>query len=188
MKMTAELGATTAAQTATAPSGTAPRRIPRRLWVMAAILTAFWVFELSIYSTEMAMFPRFISRMLVYLLLLLVFLGWWLSYRHLLWRDRILGLVLLFGGAAVAFTLAEPSARAVIVMAGFQRLFTAWTLWLLLTTNRSLVLQRVGLCATTILVLGYFTLVRFDGLDGAQRGQLTWRWSPTPEQVFLTTT
>src|SRR5262245_8732445 len=152
--MTAELGAKPALQAATAPSGTAPRRIPRRLWVMAAILAAFWVFELSIYSTEMAMFPRFISRMLVYLVLLLVFLGWWLSNRHLLWRDRLLGLVLLFGGAAVAFTLAEPSSRAVIVMAGFPRLFTAWTVWLLLTTNRSLALQRSGLCACTVLGLG----------------------------------
>lgn len=186
--MAAELGAKPALQAARAQIGAAPRRIPRRLWAMAAILAAFWVFELSIYSTEMAMFPRFISRMLVYLLLLLVFLGWWLSNRHVLWRDRLLGLVLLFGGAAVAFTLAEPSARAVIVMAGFPRLFTAWTVWLLLTTNRSLALQRIGLCASTVLVLGYFTLVRFDGLDGAQRGQLNWRWNPTPEQVFLTTT
>src|SRR5262245_30412865 len=100
--MTAELGAKPAVHAAAAPIGTAPRRIPRRLWVMAAILAVFWVFELSIYSTEMAMFPRFISRMLVYLVLLLIFLGWWLSNRHLLWRDRLLGLVLLFGGAAVA--------------------------------------------------------------------------------------
>lgn len=184
--MTAELGVKSTAHVA--PIGAAPHRIPRRLWVMAAILAAFWVFELSIYWTEMAMFPRFISRMLVYLLLLLIFLGWWLSNRHLLWRDRLLGLVLLFGGAAVALTLAEPSARAVIVMAGFPRLFTAWTVWLLLTTNRSLALQRAGLCAATVLVLGYFTLIRFDGLDGAQRGQLNWRWNPTPEQVFLTTT
>jgi outer membrane protein assembly factor BamB len=155
---------------------------------MVAILAAFWIFEVSIYSTEMAMFPRFISRMLVYLLLLLVFLGWWLSNRHLLWRDRLLGLVLLFGGTAVAMALADPSGRAVIVMAGFPRLFTAWTAWLLLTTNRLLARQRLGLCAATVLVLGYFTLIRFDGLDGAQRGQLNWRWSPTPEQVFLTTT
>src|SRR5262245_39407338 len=156
MKMTAALGATPSSQAATGPIGAGTRRIPRRLWVMAAILATFWVFELSIYSTEMAMFPRFISRMLVYLVLLLVFLGWWLSNRHLLWRDRLLGLVLLFGGAAVAFTLAEPSARAVIVMAGFPRLFTAWTVWLLLTTNWSLALQRVGLCASTVFVLGYF--------------------------------
>jgi outer membrane protein assembly factor BamB len=184
--MTAELTANVSGQTEST-SKAPPRGIPLRLWIMAAILATFWIFELSVYSTEMSMFPRFISRMLVYLLLLVVFLGWWLSNRHLLWRDRLLGLGLLFGGAALTLLVADRSTRMLVVMAGFPRLFTAWTLWLLVTNNRSLNVRRAGFCVATVLVLGYFTLVRFDGLDGAQRGKLSWRWSPTPEQVFLTT-
>src|SRR5262249_37453657 len=100
--MSAELSASRANQDVAAVNRDQPRQIPIRLWVMAAILGAFWAFELSIYSVEMAMFPRFISRMLVYLLLFVVFLVWWLSNRHLLWRDRLLGLGLLIGGAVVA--------------------------------------------------------------------------------------
>jgi outer membrane protein assembly factor BamB len=28
--------------------------------------------------------------------------------------------------------------------------------------------------------------MRWDGLDGAQRANMSWRWNPTPEQLFLT--
>src|SRR5262245_62312518 len=131
------------------------------------------------------MFPRFLSRMAVSAALLLVFLGWWLTNRHLLWRDRLLGIGLLILGPVVAMILADPSARAVLVLGGLPRLFTAWVIWLMIATNLSRNIQRLGLCAAIVLVLGYFTLVRWDGLDGAQRGKLSWRWKPTAEQLFL---
>src|SRR2546421_12886163 len=99
---------------------------------MAAVLAAFWIFGFSIYSIEMAMFPRFITRMSVSALLLLLFLGWWLTNRHLLWRGRLLGIALLILGAAAAMFFAEKSTRPVVVLAGLPRLFTAWTVWLLI--------------------------------------------------------
>src|SRR5262245_28817635 len=118
MAMTAELPANLADRSASVSQDAARRRIPLRFWIMAAIVAAYWIFESTVYSVEMAMFPRFISRMAVSLLLLLLFLGWWFTNRHLLWRDRLLGLVLLILGPAVAMTLADPSSRAVIVLAG----------------------------------------------------------------------
>jgi outer membrane protein assembly factor BamB len=185
MEMTTQASPTAAASM---PQATIePRkRTPIRLWIMAAILTAFWIFEFSIYSIEMAMFPRFISRMLVYAVLLLVCLGWWLTNRHLLWRDRLLGIGLLVFGTVIGSLLADQSARGLLVMGGYLRLFTAWIFWLLVTQNRSLAIQRIGLCVATVLVFGYYTLIRWDGLDGAQRAKMSWRWSPTPEQLFLT--
>ncbi len=53
------------------------------------------------------MFPRFISRMIVSASLLLIFLAWWTTNRHWLWRDRLLGIGLLVFGAALAIFLAE---------------------------------------------------------------------------------
>src|SRR5947199_7934478 len=90
-RMTAEFPMTHANRPEAAPTGE-QHRTPIRLWIMAAVLAAFWIFEFSIYSIEMAMFPRFITRMSVSALLLLLFLGWWLTNRHLLWRDRLLGI------------------------------------------------------------------------------------------------
>jgi outer membrane protein assembly factor BamB len=185
--MTTELEARGIGPAAHAASDQHVRRMPLGFWIMAAILAAYWLVEFSIYSIEMAMFPRFITRMIVLLVVLVSFLGWWLTNRHLLWRDRLLGLVLLVGATTMAWLLAEQSARMVVVMAGLPRIFTAWTLWLLVSRNTSLALQRAGVLIGTFLVLGYFTLVRWDGLDGAQRAKLSWRWTPTAEQQFLAT-
>src|SRR6478672_7578396 len=102
--------------TMSAPRAAQPRPMPKRYWIMAALLVAFWIFEFSIYTVEMAMFPRFITRMLVSASLLLVFLGWLLTNRHLLWRDRLLVIGLLVFGAAAAMFLAEAQSPAVIVL------------------------------------------------------------------------
>src|SRR5262249_34917298 len=156
MAMTAELQAAHADQPVPASRAAKSQRMPLRYWIMGGIIAAYWIFESTIYTVEMAMFPRFISRMAVSALLLLLFLGWWFTNRHLLWRDRLLGLGLLILGPAVAMMLAEPATRAVVVLTGLPRLFTAWVLWLMIAHGFSRNVQRLGLCAATVVVLGYF--------------------------------
>jgi len=185
MDMTAELQLPHA--TKAAPLAADQKRMPIRYWIMAALLVAFWIFEFSIYTVEMAMFPRFITRMLVSAALLLIFLGWLLTNRHLLWRDRLLMLGLLIFGTAAAIFLADAQSQAVVVLVGLPRLITAWVLSLMITHHLTPTLQRLSLCAAAMLVLGYYDLVRWDGLDGAQRAKLSWRWTSTPEQEFLAT-
>lgn len=184
--MTAELQATPADRPVLVSDDVGQRRMPVRYWIMGAIVAAYWIFESTIYSVEMAMFPRFVSRMLVSASLLLLFLGWLLTNRYLLWRDRLLGFGLLIFGPTIAMTLAEPSTRAVVVLTGLPRLISACVIWLMIAHSMSRNIQRLGVCVATVLVLGYFTLVRWDGLDGAQRAKLSWRWKPTSEQLFLT--
>jgi outer membrane protein assembly factor BamB len=182
--MTAELQVPRA--TSSKPLAAEHKRMPIRYWIMATLVVAFWIFEFSIYTVEMAMFPRFISRMIVSASLLLIFLAWWTTNRHLLWRDRLLGIGLLISGTVAAIFLADKSAGAVVVLMGIPRLITAWVAWLMISHYLPRNVQRMGLCAAAVLVLGYFDLVRWDGLDGAQRGKLSWRWTPTAEQLFLT--
>jgi outer membrane protein assembly factor BamB len=62
---------------------------------------------------------------------------------------------------------------------------TAWVLWLLATPFLRWPVRRAGLLAVFVLAWGYFTLVRFDGLDGAASATFTYRWVPTPEEKFL---
>src|SRR3954468_14497176 len=171
-----------------APLAATRQRMPIRYWIMAACLVAFWIFEFHIYTVEMEMFKRFISRMIVSASLLLVFLGWLLTNRYLLWRDRLLAIGWLVFGTAAAMFLAEKGSRPFVLLIGLPRLITALAVWLITAHSFSRGAQRLGLCAAAVLVLGYFDLVRCDGLDGAQRPKLSWRWSPTPEQLFLTST
>jgi hypothetical protein len=60
--MSAEVQVTRADRGESASHDAVRRRMPIRYWIMAAILAAFWIFEFSIYSVEIAMFLRFISR------------------------------------------------------------------------------------------------------------------------------
>src|SRR5690349_24997361 len=104
--------------TAPAPLAAGHKRMPIRYWIMATLVVAFWIFEFSIYTVEMAMFPRFISRMIVSASLLLVFLAWWTTNRYLLWRDRLLGIGLLVLGTVAAIFLADKSSGALVVLTG----------------------------------------------------------------------
>ena len=66
---------------------TKPPRI-LRLWPAILLLIVFWAFLYYNYNADMPMGIRFISRMLAFAILLLGFVGWWLSRSAVRWRDR----------------------------------------------------------------------------------------------------
>ena len=41
------------------------------------------------------------------------------------------------------------------------------------------------LLAVMALTFCYFTLIRWDGLEGKQTATLHWRWEPSAEELFL---
>ncbi|MEX2142907.1 MAG: PQQ-binding-like beta-propeller repeat protein [Pirellulales bacterium] len=150
------------------------------------MLAIFWTFLYAHYTFELAMFSRFISRMIAYGLLLLAFLGWWLTRRQVRLRDRFLAIGVVIVASLVAGLLADPTVDGfVLFMTAFPFVFTAWTLWVLASRNRSLRLQRIGFCAVIVAITGFFALLRWEGLYGNQIPQFSWRWSPTAEELFL---
>jgi outer membrane protein assembly factor BamB len=161
-----------------------PRKL--RLWFPIVMLVPFWAYILGNEWIDMPMFTRFISRMGCYAALLIFFTGWWLAQRGLRFRDRLLAFLLLVGGTALVSQVTDPTINAfIIVMIGYPIVFTVWTAWLALTRRSSPALQRLGVYAGVVCTLGFYTLLRCDGLDGAQRAELSWRWTPTAEQRFL---
>ena len=70
-------------------------------------------------------------------------------------------------------------------LASFPLIITAWTIWLLVARSAEPFVQRAGFVALMMLVCGYFTLVRFEGLEANQGSVTNWRWTPTSEQTFL---
>jgi outer membrane protein assembly factor BamB len=157
-----------------------------RLWPAVVMLALFWTFLYAHYTFELAMFSRFISRMIAYGLLLLAFLGWWLTRRQVLLRDRLLAVGLVMVTSIIAGLLADASVDPfVLFMSAFPFVFTAWTLWLLVSRSWSPVVQRAGFCAVIVATTGFFALLRWDGLYGNQIPQFSWRWSATPEELFL---
>jgi outer membrane protein assembly factor BamB len=157
-----------------------------RVWPAVVMLAIFWAFLYANHTFEMTMFGRFLSRMAGYGVLLVAFLGWWLSRSAVRWRDRLLAIVVVAVIYVIACWLSDKSMDPfAIFMSAFPIVFTVWTAWLLVSRSASPIVQRAGFCAAMLLAFGYFTLVRWDGLDAAQRAEMSWRWSPTKEQQFL---
>jgi outer membrane protein assembly factor BamB len=161
-------------------------RPPLRLRVPFITVILFWVFVLSTYELELAMFLRFISRTGATLLMLLIVLGWWLRCRHFRFRERLLILGVLVLTIAAAVFVADPTMNLFpMVLTGLPFFLTGSGLWLAIAKRRPARVQLGGLAAVCLTVFGCLCLVRWEGLDGRQRAQYAWRWSPTAEEKFL---
>ncbi len=166
------------------PDPVAPRVI--RVWPAAVLIVAYWYAVFYIHNTDMAMLPRFISRCVIWFVTVLVFIGWWMSNRRIGWRDRLGALGWLIVMTVVAGVLSHPSAIAVLVIDGLPIVFTAWTIWLALSRRWQPQTQRIGFALVLPLTLIPILLVRCEGIDGTQRTVLKWRWTPSGEELFLT--
>lgn len=169
---------------ATHPS---PAEKPRgRVWPILVILAAFWVFELSVYSIEMAAFTRFVGRFSIYLALFLVFLVWWFTYRGFRLRDRFLAVGAMFGLATLTGLVSHKSiAGPPLVLSGLQYCMTTWAVWVAVSRYWSPRVRMLGLLGVMALTFSYFTLIRWEGLYGTQEAQIRWRWEPSAEERFL---
>jgi outer membrane protein assembly factor BamB len=163
-----------------------------RLWPAIVIVAFFWVFHFSADYVEMTMFFRFISRFGMYAVVILSFLVWWMGFSRIEWKDRWLGLGALLGGAIIAGLFEDPKSLGLMGLAGaffaaFPFVLTAWTAWIAVCKGLATAPKprRIGLCAVILGCLGFFDLVRWEGLDGGQHSGFAWRWSQTAEDRFL---
>jgi outer membrane protein assembly factor BamB len=164
-----------------------PTSRPIRVWPAVAMVALFWVFWVAHYMISMDAGTRFLSRMAVNALLLLGFLIWWLSRSSISWRDRMLAVALWILGTWAAVKLADKTLADPFSMflSTSSLVITIWTIWVWISRRMSIGAQRLGWCAVMLLTLGYFTLLRWDGLEANQFPRFSWRWSPTAEQLFL---
>ncbi|MGC1272345.1 MAG: PQQ-binding-like beta-propeller repeat protein [Planctomycetaceae bacterium] len=157
-----------------------------RLWWPTLALVAYWIVVEGGHRIELAMFPRFISRMIALLSLMVFFLVWGFTRRHFTVRQRLAAFALIVGGM-IAAGLAGDETTGLFgtAMLGVPIVLTFSTLWLWLTRSGSAGRELAGIGVASLLVFGTIALLRWDGLDGRQRTQLAWRWTPTAEERFL---
>ena len=171
------------------PAGNSPTWLTGRNVSMLVALALFWGFILTTDSIEWTMFLRFVTRMAAHAALLLFGLGWWITNRKLTRGERTWGLgVSLVAWLAIA-PLCDPTISLfAMLLVGMPWIITLGTLWLLVAGRQSPRVRMAGTAAIALLTFASFTLTRWDGLDGAQHSVLSWRWDPTPEQLFLAST
>jgi outer membrane protein assembly factor BamB len=165
----------------TAPS-TAAR--PIRIWPAATLAVVYWASQFIVGQMDMAMFPRFMSKSMGALafLLLLIF---WLANGTLPWRTRLLGLGSFIASVALGIVLAHRTFNPIsFLMMAVPYVLTAWTAWMALM-RRTESAQGASLAVGILLCVGFFDLLRWDGLDARLNSSVGLRWSATREQEFL---
>jgi outer membrane protein assembly factor BamB len=159
---------------------------PPRLWPGFVLLGLFWAAFVAAYQLDLSTPTRFFSRLGAAILLNLAMLIWWWSRRRVSWTDKAIGFLIVAGaGAVAAFAVHWTVGPFGLIMMALPSVLTTGLAWLLLTRRSSAAVQRTGLLAVAVLTLAPFALMRIDGLDGEQRSDMRWRWSPTAEQTFL---
>jgi outer membrane protein assembly factor BamB len=159
-----------------------------RLWPAVVILAVQWLVRLLaelLWQGEPAyMYAVFQGPMIGAGLVLI----WWLFASRVTWLDRFLVLVVvLAGGAAVMFTdpIAYDMGGFKVVLYALPVALTAGTLWLLVTPPLAWSWRRLGLIVGLLLPMGYYALLRFDGVSGEFTASLNWRWNATDEAQSL---
>jgi outer membrane protein assembly factor BamB len=159
-----------------------------RLWPPVAILAVQWAAKLlaeRFWQGEMAfVYAIFYGPMIGAILVLL----WWLLVSRVPWRDRFLVLLVVLAGAAgVLFT--DPTNPQVggfkVVLYALPMALTAGTFFLLVTPFLRWHLRRLVLVAALLSPMGYYALVRLDGVWGEMTANLNWRWTETTEDDSL---
>src|SRR4051794_33755565 len=168
------------------PREETPATTRLRVWPAMVIVVFVWIVLYANHALEMNATTRFISRIVPLALALLAFLGWWLSRSAVRWRDRLLAVAVTIALGAVALKFTDESIKGFgLLLSSFPVVITVWTAWVAIARSFAPTTQRIGFCIAMALAIGYFTLVRFDGLDALQRPEFSWRWTPTKEQEFL---
>src|SRR5438093_7480131 len=73
----------------------------------------------------------------------------------------------------------------ILVLMGLPLAFTAWAVWLVVARWFSARTRLRGVLAALALVWGAFLVIRTQGLGGEGRPEIYWRWTPTPEDLYL---
>ena len=160
---------------------------PQLLWLPLAMAAFFWVYMFAAPRFDMPISTTFLSTMALALLTSLVFCGWWLFLsRTVCWRDRVLGLVMLIGGAAATSRLGDPSLGIIgCLLIGMPTAITAWLVWMLASKRFTLNGRRLGSLVVVAGVWLLFSLVRVEGVDGSNQAAVAWRFQPSAEQRYL---
>jgi outer membrane protein assembly factor BamB len=169
----------------TSPETATPRK-PLRLWLPTLVLLGYWIVDEGGRQIDLGMFQRFSSRFIALLALILFFLVWGFTRRHFTFKQRLAGFAIIVGLLIVAGLAADPTVRIFgMAMMGVPIVLSLATVWLWFTRQRSAGVELAGVAVSCLVVFGTISLLRWEGLDGLQRSIVSWRWTPTAEEQFL---
>ena len=113
---------------------------------------------------------------------LVLLIVWWLFFSRVPFIDRIAAvstLVVMF--LATAFVSIDSFGVFGLIMYALPVVVVVWVGWLLVSGLLAWPTRRTVLLLGIVASLGIFSLLRFNGTDGAFNAEISWRWTPTDE-------
>lgn len=157
-----------------------------RVWPAALIVATYWIVAYLPRWFEARIFVSFLACVATSTALILAFWTWWFTNRTIPLGDRLLVFGANLAGAIVAGLCCHKSLGPMgILMFGVPAVFSSWALWMLLARRMSPGVRSWGLALLLWLCWSGVALVRIDGVDGDTRSRISWRWTRTPEEIYL---
>lgn len=164
-----------------------PERLRPRLWIGVALVILQWLaikLPAVLWPQTMRHFMGMMWGPIAGAVLVLI---WWLGLSRTPWRIRLIGLIGFLGGAVMAFVIGHPSIRMGLIVAALPLATTIFVASVVVGSFFSVRTFAMGTVIAPLLVWGYFSLLRMDGLDGSVNASNSWRWTATKEDRYLQT-
>jgi outer membrane protein assembly factor BamB len=165
---------------------TQPQLFHLRLWpaIIIVVIMRIFVDGWRLLETDNIMLMMFcvMGAPLIGLLSISV---WWLFFSRVRWLEGfgMLGFGLLCIGILIA-TMHKSMGMSVLI-ATVPMVITVGVVWLALSFWAPWSVRRVGLMVAIAGTCFFYSLLRFDGVDGAFNPELSWRWDKTAEQKYV---
>jgi outer membrane protein assembly factor BamB len=167
---------------------------PLRLWPGLAIATVLvllrYVVPLFAGDASVFEFPVMLLAIFAGLASAVAIVLWWLFFSRAPWSDRLGALLLMAAGVATLRFVADRSiAEGTQGMLSYVLAFPTASLALVagaaagrgLSAGR----RRIAMLVSIVIGCAIWTLVRTEGVMGANVADLEWRWTPTAEERLL---
>ena len=164
----------------------APRK-PLRLWPGVAAVVLQWLFWLVV---PVVVPDANFSAVLGGLLGGLAVVVWWVLFSRAPWFERVGAIVLIAVALAgtrqvVHASIANGMMGFMLVIYAIPVLSLALVFWAVAARRLPDGLRLASMAATILLACGAFALIRTGGIAGDGNSDITWRWTPTPEERLL---
>ena len=162
--------------------------LPLRLWPGVAIVAAQWIarFGLLLVWPDGSIFA-IIGGIFGFAGIIM----WWLLFSRAAWFDRVAAIVLMFAALAATYPLLDVSLATgamgmLFPMLAVPGLCLGFVIWATVSRPWVSALRRAAMVAAIAMPCLLWTTVRTGGFTGAFDNDLSWRWTPTPEDRVLT--
>ncbi len=158
---------------------------PLRIWPAVVLVAALWSAKLipGLFDANMTLF---MVSAFAPALLGIVLVAWWCFFSRATVREKLIGVVGVAAIAATSYLTTHESVRGFgILISVIPWGVTAFAAALILLA-RWPSLSRISLTLMiTLIVVGFWSTVRVDGIWGDFKSTRNWRWTPTVEQQYL---